>query len=540
MPPPPGATTWTTPWARLLPPEPLPATRPTCHRSAPALFPSNPNHPRRRSPAGATPKRVMPAGAAAAAFFILGAVMAAPALGQEAASAPETAPALEAALPGMPVLPPLPLPRSFRSEPVPIARAPEDWMRFRDRLLAVAADHPRRAVADARIEAARGRLGETRAGQYPSVDIGLDTSRRLADNGIDSLDSRIRGSDDRSDVVLTARQLLYDGGATFDRIDGARARLSAARNEDEDEAALLIRDAVIAHLDVLEARTRLDLARAEADAYRALEARIAERLDLGGGTRGDGLRIAARLSEALATEAAQSRALDTAAEAYLELYGEEPPAGLMLPPRPEAPREVQEAIDLIDTASPALAARREAERAARFDVDAADAEDWPELSLQLQSRRYDVFDDGRESDLVGRIVVSLPLYDGGARDGRQAQARAAMRAAEADTARIRRMLARDVSAAVAVRAARDTELGALLRALDANEHARAIFRDEFEAGMRDLLDLIEVERDYHLAAARLVSGRIEAERAHWRLLEASGALGEATGPLSLARQGEDE
>ena len=79
-------------------------------------------------------------------------------------------------------------------------------------MLAVAADHPRRAVADARIEAARGRLGETRAGQYPSVDIGLDTSRRLADNGIDSLDSRIRGSDDRSDVVLTARQLLYDGG----------------------------------------------------------------------------------------------------------------------------------------------------------------------------------------------------------------------------------------------------------------------------------------------------------------------------------------
>lgn len=473
------------------------------------------------------------AGAAAAAVFTLDA-------GLASATVDETAPAVEPALPGMPVLPPLPLPGAFRDAPVPVALAPDDWARFRDRLLTVAADHPRRAVAAARIDAARGRLGETRAGQYPAVDIGLDTSRRLADHGVDTLDSRIRSSDDRSDVVLTARQLLYDGGATFDRIDGARARVSAARNEDRDEAALLIRDAVIAHLDVLEARTRLDLARAEADAYRALETRIAERLDLGGGTRGDGLRIAARLSEALATEAAQSRALDTAAEAYLELYGQEPPAGLILPPRPDAPREVQEAIGLIDGTSPALAARRDAERAARFDVDAADAEDWPELSLQVQGRRYDVFDDGRESDLVGRVVVSLPLYDGGARDGRQAQARAAMRAAEADTARIRRMLTRDVSAAVAVRAARDAELGALMSALEANEHARAIFRDEFEAGQRDLLDLIEVERDYHLAAARLVSGRVEAERAHWRLLEASGALGGAVGLLSLARQGDDE
>lgn len=429
-----------------------------------------------------------------------------------------------AMLPGMPVLPPLPLPDGFRAPPVAVDAAPVAWARFRDRLIAVAADHPRRDAARAVIGGAEGRVTEARAAQYPAIDLGFDASRRLADNGIDALDSRIRSSDDRSDAVLTARQLIYDGGATFDRIDGARARVSASRAEDVDEAALLIRDAVLVYLDVVEARTRLALAEAETAAYLTLEERIAERRSLGGGTEGDEVRIRARLADARASRAAATRSLDQARQAYVELYGAAPGDDLALPPRPDAPTVTDDALALIETASPALAARRDRERAARFDADAAAATDWPELSLQVQGRRYDVLDGGRESDLVGRMVVSMPLYDGGARGGRQAQARAAMRAAEAETARLRRILTRDVTAAIAARAARDAELGALIGALAANERARDIFRGEFEAGVRDLLDLIEVERDYHLAASRLVSGRVEAERAHWRLLEASGVL----------------
>ena len=58
----------------------------------------------------------MLAGAAAAAVFTLDA-------GLASAMVDETAPAAEPALPGMPVLPPLPLPGAFRDAPVPVALA---------------------------------------------------------------------------------------------------------------------------------------------------------------------------------------------------------------------------------------------------------------------------------------------------------------------------------------------------------------------------------------------------------------------------------
>ena len=41
-----------------------------------------------------------------------------------------------AMLPGMPVLPPLPLPDGFRAPPVAVDAAPVAWARFRDRLIA--------------------------------------------------------------------------------------------------------------------------------------------------------------------------------------------------------------------------------------------------------------------------------------------------------------------------------------------------------------------------------------------------------------------
>ncbi len=87
--------------------------------------------------------------------------------------------------------------------------------------LAALGDHPALAAAEARVEAARARLRETRAALWPQLAL---TGRLERIGGVDPR----RGG--RGDVAVGAvlRLPLYDSGVTRARLAAARARLAAA------------------------------------------------------------------------------------------------------------------------------------------------------------------------------------------------------------------------------------------------------------------------------------------------------------------------
>lgn len=387
------------------------------------------------------------------------------------------------------------------------------------------------AAAAARIRRAGGLAQEAGAARYPTLDVqGAATlDQQSSNNGIPAqfIPNGWRGRG----------ELAASSGFDLDLWGRNRAALAAATSEreaaelDAAQARLLLGAAIAsAYFDLSAAFAEEDVRQRALDVRLASRDLLARRLASGLENQGSVRQSEAEVASARAALALARQELGLRRNQLAALVGQGPDRGLDLA-RPDlpapAPRLLPTGVttDLIGRRPDIVAARVRTEAAAQR-IAVARADFYPAIRLSaligVQSLGLlNLADAGSNFGSIGP-AVSLPIFRGGALQGRYRVARAGFDETVADYDRAVVEAYRQVADAVTTGRSAALRLADARAAVAATADAYRVAQDRYRAGLSNYLDVLAVE-DRALAAQIAQAGAEAAlRRADVALLRALG------------------
>lgn len=387
---------------------------------------------------------------------------------------------------------------------------------FRQAIAQAVRQHPSIQSADLGALEAGAAVDEARGRQYPQIDLGIDGRQSLTNSG--------RTQQTNPALVLSLSQLVYDFGATADRIEAARSLETGARFRSTAAAQDFALRAASTWYDVVRLRRLAQIAAQDVERHEMLLDAISERAEGGVGDLSDLTRAEGRLA------GAQARAIDYDARlammeaAYIELFGEAPRHDALpqvVVPLPDA----ETALALVREANPELGVARAESLAAAKEAEAIDAERWPSVSVELSARQF-----SREDPTLGYNDVSvmlrgtLNLYSGGSAQARRDGALLRASRARQDERAVQLDLERRLLSADADLRARALRLQADRLALQADEQAFLTALDLFTIGRNGLTDVLDAQSDLFATSAAVIDSRVQLDLARFVALSLTGEL----------------
>lgn len=408
----------------------------------------------------------------------------------------------------------------FANDPlIGFVRAPTRPEPFLDAVATAVKDYPAVGEAIAVQAETRGVRAEVRAGLFPQVDARLIDARSLSRNFgdrtaiIESLSPR-----ERADASVTGEQLIYDFGATGNRISAANDRTRAAAAEVSRVAADTALRAVTAWYDVLTFQTLVELSAATIARHETILGDTRERLRQGVGASGDVVRAEASLADAQGVEVRFERQLADARGRFRELFGVDPPPRLSRPAPPASTATSFELAEAMSRSAPQVSAAEARAAAAGRDWKAAKADGLPRLSTAITATRYDVFANSSDHEVRAIFQLRQSLTAGGAYRARADQAHERLQQAEFAVDRARAQSERDAGTAWREIELLDRATATLETAYVANRRTRDLDAEQFRVSRGTLIDVLRAEQDYFAAATTYLQGAIALDLARYTLL----------------------
>ncbi|MEM8770334.1 MAG: TolC family protein [Pseudomonadota bacterium] len=397
---------------------------------------------------------------------------------------------------------------------------------FRSLIRTAIGRHPAYHTQIASLEAGEAGKKRARSALYPQIssqfsgdyvitrDFDADT-----DNVVESLRPR-----EQFTVGVSASQLVYDGGATFQRIKSARARQSEFRNAISTRINDLAFEALTTYHDLLTHKALVALGNGIVQRHEEILSDVKEREKLGAGSRADVTRAYARLAAARA-RVSEIRESERLAEVrYIDFFEREPDQLA----RPDyAALGVKTREDAIGAAlqnNPELSVAEAQSAASTADYKAAKGERLPQVRLSVDAVKFDVFDSGDDFDVRAGVNVQYNIFGGGARAANISESASLARQARFNEDQIRREITRDAAFAYERSVGASRRLRALEAAVVAHNQTRDLVLERYRFARGDLIDVLQAENDYFEAAVAYVTGLTTRDLSRYALMEHTGDL----------------
>lgn len=339
------------------------------------------------------------------------------------------------------------------------------------------------------------------------------------DNVVESLRPR-----EQFTAGLSASQLVFDGGATFQRIKSARARNSEFKNAMSTRINDLAFEALSAYYDVVAHQALVALGDSIVLRHQKILGDVQERERLGAGSRADVTRANARLAAARARVSEIRESAGLAEIRYVEFYNEQP--GVL--PRPNfallAVDSREEAVAAAMSHNPELGVAQARAAASTADYKAAKSERLPEVRVSVDAVKFDVFNGSDDYDVRAGVDVQYNIFSGGLRAANISEAGSRARQARFNEEQIRQEIARDAAFAFERSYGAGARLDALEDAVIAHETTRDLVLERYRVARGDLIDVLQAENDYFESAVAYITGLANRDLAAFALMEHTGDL----------------
>lgn len=366
-----------------------------------------------------------------------------------------------------------------------------------------------------------------RAGFGPSVDItGQAGGNLLSDRTTRDydLDKQMYGIGEISGRLT---QPIWDGFATRSRVRSAKSTLESVKHRVMDTATTLSLDGIIAQIDLLRRRVIYDLSEKNVAAHREILAQTEDRSNLGADTAADVTQAQSRLSRALSSLSEAQAALLVAEDTYARLTGM-PPSPQLQPVAmpPMSFKGPQEVFELAEKNNPHLAAFLQDIRVAQADKELAKSTFYPTINAEVgptYSDRGGSYDRWVYSfDAVA--TMRWNIFNSGADVAETKAAGARVRQARQVMYDYMDDLRLDIQSTWVNYLSAQDQYKNYSEAMKYNEFTRVAYLEQFQLGMRSLLDVLDAENE-------LYNSSTQAETARGNILVGAYRLCALTGDL---------
>lgn len=329
---------------------------------------------------------------------------------------------------------------------------------------------------------------------------------------------------------LELRQLIFDGGATTNRIRQFGFEKLSRYYDLRASTNNVANETVAAYLDVQRYRNMQSLAQDNFSMHQTTLNQLRERQQSGVGRGVDLEQANGRLALAQTNLMTESNNLNDVSQRYRRLVGEQPPA--QLEPIPESVAglpvigQAENFADSLRT-NPLVLSKQALVQAAEAGNNVAKAAFAPTLDFRASTGRDreqpgDLYRDVQSSR--AQLMLTYPLYRGGADSARIRQT-----ATQSYAARdVRDYTCRNVQQELSVAWNNIQRLREQLPFLREHElstsKVRVAFQQQFGIGQRSLLDLLDTENELFDARRALLNGEYDLRKAEYYWLTLSNQV----------------
>ncbi|MBF0153082.1 MAG: TolC family protein [Magnetococcales bacterium] len=349
-------------------------------------------------------------------------------------------------------------------------------------------------------------------------------------------------------VALSLRQPLYNRHDALGH-DQSDAVVRAALADMEDARQQVAMSVATVSANWLEAKEVLDLG----EKYRKVTKRHRDvnrvRQKAGESTATDVETSSSRAEQAEATYVQSLNTLEKAAIAFREVVGANPSPDMTLPELSwrepvdwEEPEKMQEQLQKWIENRPDIQAAEARLEAAQVAVKIERSSHYPTVDLSYQaSRTWDSELGGSSGTSVKDTVdaqtllvsLNVPLFSGGETNARIREAKGRKENSMAQLQALRNQAMRDVNQARMDIKNQQVSIIWLTKALQSSERALAGMEEEFQAGTRTLLELLDVQYEVLTLNTNLIRNRYQEQLARVRLWQALGVPLRPDSPTSF-------
>lgn len=386
--------------------------------------------------------------------------------------------------------------------------------------------YPEVQAAAENSRAAHYRVREEQGRYFPNLDLEHRYGADYTSSPTTRFDQRGDDIVESSGTSLVLSQPIFDLTREFS-IQNLQALKQSSRFFYLDTAEVIALEAVRGFLEVSRLVDVVAMTEENIKSHESILAAVRERAAAGSLGVGDVSQAEARLANAIARFTDSQRELENARFNFERFVGVPPGLEVMRPEFDESmlPAEVQAAVAMVEN-HPAV-------KAAGYDVKAAEASIHEALSQFLPtldgevSASRDFNNSGiqhRTDNVTAMLVVNWSIFDGGSKFFTVKKERRLAAAERANEEQLRREIIEQVRQSWNDIIRRDLEAKALNEQVVANSKVVQIYHEEFDLGLRDLLDLLDTEDNLINSQIVLINSESQAQYSRYRLLAAGGKL----------------
>ncbi|HET9843121.1 MAG TPA: TolC family outer membrane protein, partial [Gammaproteobacteria bacterium] len=394
-------------------------------------------------------------------------------------------------------------------------------------------------------EAIEEELREAFAGYLPTIDLNAGWGREKSENSSTRIPGQTDGSRTlwRTEFGINARQMLFDGFAVKNDVEGNMARVRAASWRVNNDASEIALDVITAFLEINLEKELVHLARQNLNAHQGTFGQIERRSESGIGRRADLDQATGRLAFARTNLLAEQANLRDAETRFLRLVGI-PPIELVQPESPTVgfPETLRSAIALGVNYHPELRAAVTDVSVARAAHRAAKAPFYPRLDFELGFNRNHNIDGvtGDNDDFFGMLRLRWNLFRGGADLARTKATAWQIEEAKEVRNRAHRQVEESVRLAWSTYVTASSQIHYFRQHVESSLSTRDAYEKQFNIGQRTLLDLLDSENELFTARTAYANGKHLEILGKFRVLQATGCLLDYLGvPLPRAARIEE-
>ncbi|MEH6402169.1 MAG: TolC family outer membrane protein [Sneathiella sp.] len=388
-------------------------------------------------------------------------------------------------------------------------------------------NYPEIAEASANRRAIDQELEQANGLYYPSIDLAAGGGKEWTDTRFidDEWLTRTEGS-------LSISQTLFDGGARAAEVERQTNRVDGAAYRVRERSEAIGLDVVQAYLDVLRNLEVVDLATENLEVHKRTLSEIQDRVDAGQSGIGDVQQTESRVSAAEDALIETLRQLDISEISYRRLVGEAP-INLEVPTFNDGvlPENLEDIIAIGMDSNPDIRFANSDLKTSDSEIKAAEANFYPTVDLELDGSADNDLDGvrGHNDDFTAMVRLRYNLYRGGIDLGRHREA--VERSAESKQRKMRfeRLVEEEIRQSWSTLARSQARSTAIGDQVVANGQVASTYRQEFQIGQRDLLDMLDADNELFNSRTSLATVEYAVLFAKYRLIATMGRLNNTLG-----------
>lgn len=375
-------------------------------------------------------------------------------------------------------------------------------------------------------------LNQAYSGYYPVIDLSASQGPEWTNNT--TTRARVQEPGEGETIRLPAfqsslsiSQMLFDGYETFYEIERQKARTISASRRVRETSEFIALDAIEAYLESLRQRELVLLAEENIAVHEQTLELVRVKAEGGAATVADIQQTESRLAAAEATlTEAQSRLKDADAT-YIRIIGETPTTLVRpIPPLWALPNSVEAAINTALQNNPTIAVNRADVAASRAEYDGSKSSFLPNVEFEVTGTADRNLEGTRGGDYEATafVTVNYNLFNGFQDHHTRKELMARIGETRQRLNRAIRLTEEEMRLAWNARTSALERVGAQTREAEANDQVRQTYRQQFDLGGRNLLELLDAENELFITRGNLISSEFAELFAAYRILATGGIL----------------